>query len=48
MGGIVADLFGLRAAVWVAAALSAASGLVVAARMYETHTQRTMNTGILR
>jgi MFS family permease len=45
MGGIVADLWGLRAAVWVAAALSAASGLVVAARMYETHPQRTANTG---
>jgi MFS family permease len=39
MGGIVADLWGLRAAVWVAAALTAASGLVVAIRMYETHEQ---------
>ena len=37
MGGIVADLWGLRAAVWVAAALTAASALVVAVRMYETH-----------
>ena len=33
LGGVVADLFDLRAAVWVVAALSAASGLVVAARM---------------
>jgi MFS family permease len=40
MGGIVADMWGLRAAVWVGAALSAASGLVVVARMYETHPGR--------
>jgi hypothetical protein len=32
----VADLAGLVAAVWVVAALTAASGLVVAIRMYET------------
>ena len=38
LGGIVADAFDLRAAVWVVAALSIASGLVVAARMTETHT----------
>jgi MFS family permease len=37
MGGIVADLWGLRAAVWVAAALTAAAAVVVAVRMYETH-----------
>jgi MFS family permease len=37
LGGIVADAFDLRAAVWVVAALSIASGLVVAARMTETH-----------
>lgn len=37
MGGVVADLWGLRAAVWVAAAISVASALVVAVRMYETH-----------
>jgi MFS family permease len=36
LGGIVADAFDLRAAVWVVAALSVASGLVVAARMTET------------
>jgi MFS family permease len=35
--GLVADLAGLVAAVWVVAALTAASGLVVAVRMYETH-----------
>lgn len=37
VSGIVADLAGLRAAVWVVAAITAASGLLVAARMYETH-----------
>ena len=33
LGGVVADLFDLRAAVWTVAVLSVASGLVVAARM---------------
>jgi MFS family permease len=33
LGGIVADAFDLRAAVWVVAVLSVASGLVVAVRM---------------
>jgi MFS family permease len=37
LAGIVADLWGVRAAVWVVAALTAASGVVVAVRMYETH-----------
>jgi len=37
LGGVVADLWGLRAAVWAAAAITAASGLLVAIRMYETH-----------
>jgi MFS family permease len=37
LAGIVADLWGLRAAVWVVAAITAASGVVVAVRMYETH-----------
>jgi MFS family permease len=36
LAGLVADLAGLVAAVWVVAALTAASGLVVAIRMYET------------
>jgi MFS family permease len=35
--GLVADLAGMVAAVWVVAVLTAASGLVVAVRMYETH-----------
>ncbi|SEP53309.1 MFS transporter [Amycolatopsis saalfeldensis] len=38
LAGIVADLWGLRAAVWVVAAITAVSGLIVAIRMYETHT----------
>jgi MFS family permease len=37
VAGAVADLFGLVAAIWVVAALTALSGLVVALRMYETH-----------
>jgi MFS family permease len=36
LAGVLADAFGIRAAVWAVAALTAASGLVVAARMYET------------
>jgi MFS family permease len=37
MGGVVADLWSLRTAVWVAAAVSVLSALSVAVRMYETH-----------
>ena len=37
IAGLTADLFGLRAAIWVVAAITAASGLLVAVRMYETH-----------
>ncbi|MFJ6280090.1 MFS transporter [Arthrobacter subterraneus] len=36
VGGVMADLAGLHAAVWAAAALSAAAALMVAIRMYET------------
>jgi MFS family permease len=39
--GILADAFGIRAAVWAIAALTATSGLLVAARMYETHPRNT-------
>ncbi len=35
--GILADAFGIREAIWTVAALTAASGLLVAWRMYETH-----------
>jgi MFS family permease len=37
LAGIVADLFGLTAAIYTVAAITAVSGLVVAIRMYETH-----------
>lgn len=37
LAGVVADAYGIRAAVWTVAATTAASGLVVALRMYETH-----------
>ena len=37
VGGLAADLWGLRAAIWAAAAITVASALAVAARMYETH-----------
>ncbi|HET7489087.1 MAG TPA: MFS transporter [Acidimicrobiales bacterium] len=36
LAGAVADAFGLPAAIWAVAALTAASGAVVAVRMYET------------
>jgi MFS family permease len=36
VAGVVADLFGLEAAVWLVAALTLASGIVVALRMRET------------
>ena len=37
LAGVVADALGVAAAVWTVAALTAASGFVVAVRMYETH-----------
>jgi MFS family permease len=36
LSGVVADLWGVRAAVWTVAAVTAISGVLVAARMYET------------
>jgi MFS family permease len=36
IAGITADTFGVRAAIWLVAAITAASGVVVAFRMYET------------
>jgi len=45
VAGAVADLAGLRAAVWTAAALTAASGVVVTVRMYETHPRPGRSTG---
>jgi MFS family permease len=40
LAGIVADWLGLTAAIWTVAAITAASGLVVIVRMYETHDAR--------
>ena len=40
LAGIVADAFGILTAIWVVAALTAASGLIVAVRMYETRPGR--------
>ncbi|MEV1142199.1 MFS transporter [Micromonospora sp. NPDC049799] len=37
LAGFLADVVGIRGATWVVAALTAASGLIVAGRMYETH-----------
>jgi MFS family permease len=37
LAGILADAFSVETAIWAVAALTAASGLVVAVRMYETH-----------
>ncbi|MBA3287708.1 MAG: MFS transporter [Acidimicrobiia bacterium] len=37
LAGILADLLSITAAIWAVAALTAVSGFVVAARMYETH-----------
>ena len=36
VSGVVADWLGVRSAVWLVAALTAVSGVVVAVRMYET------------
>ncbi len=40
LSGILADAYGIRAAIWTIAALTAASGIVVAIRMYETRPVR--------
>jgi MFS family permease len=39
LAGATADAFGILAAIWIVAALTAASGLIVAVRMYETRSQ---------
>lgn len=41
LAGILADTLDVPAAIWVVAALTGASGLLVAARMYETHPRST-------
>ena len=40
LAGTLADLVSIEAAIWAVAALTAASGLIVAVRMYETHPPR--------
>ncbi|HEV3365598.1 MAG TPA: MFS transporter [Acidimicrobiia bacterium] len=40
LAGVLADALSLDAAIWTVAALTAASGAVVAVRMYETHPTR--------
>jgi MFS family permease len=40
LAGVLADAFSVEVAIWVVAALTALSGLVVAVRMYETHARR--------
>jgi MFS family permease len=37
LAGVLADRFGMPVAIWAVAALTAASGIVVVVRMYETH-----------
>ena len=37
VAGIIADRLGCTAAIWAVAAVTAASGVVVLVRMYETH-----------
>ncbi|MFI8836356.1 MFS transporter [Streptomyces afghaniensis] len=39
LAGILADAYGITTAIWAVAALTAASGLLVAVRMYETHSR---------
>ena len=37
LAGLIADRYGMPAAIWAVAALTGASGIVVLVRMYETH-----------
>ncbi|MFD8480593.1 MFS transporter [Kitasatospora sp. NPDC059673] len=40
VAGILADAYGVTTAIWAVAALTAAAGVTVAVRMYETHPRR--------
>ena len=44
LAGVTADAFGVTAAIWAVAALTAASGLFAALRMYETHPRASRHT----
>ena len=48
LAGKIADQLGMAAAIWTVAGLTAASGVVVLVRMYETHPRRLTNAGPLR
>ncbi|NUT32076.1 MAG: MFS transporter [Hamadaea sp.] len=37
LAGLTADAFGIRPAIWIVAAITALSGVIVGTRMYETH-----------
>ncbi len=45
LAGVLTDAYGLTTAIWTIAALTAASGLIVATRMYETHPRPQPGTG---
>jgi MFS family permease len=45
LAGVLADAYGMLTAIWVVAALTGVSGVVVAVRMYETHGQPDGATG---
>ena len=45
LAGLVADALGLSAALWIVAAITFASGAVVAARMTETHRRERVPAG---
>jgi len=44
LAGLIADAFGIEAAIWTVAVITALSGLVVALRMYETHPRELVRT----
>lgn len=46
LAGVLADLFGIRMAIATVAAITAASGLIVAVRMYETHHRQSPPTAV--
>jgi MFS family permease len=45
LAGVIADVWGLRTAIWVVAVITGLSGLLVAVRMYETHPVRHARIG---
>jgi MFS family permease len=45
LAGVLADIVSIDAAIWTVSALTAASGLVVLVRMYETHPCPTPDCG---